>query len=120
MAKVNAADATQIQSRSELQSLRRRQDVIDLREALNFAPARRTIARWIDRLRPLDAIFSDDVALLGYKAAFHDVGVMLLNEVREASPDAELLMQREAREREKAREDALAGQSRRRRHGNQG
>jgi hypothetical protein len=114
---VNAADPEQIQSRNELQEIRRRQDVIDLREALNFAPARRTIWRWIERLRPLDRIFDDEAALLGYKAAFHDVGVMLLNEVREADPEAELLMLREARDRDKARD--AAGQSRRKR-GNQG
>ncbi len=102
----NAADREQVKAADKAVKQRRRQDLLDLREVLRLPAGRRVLWRWIDRLRPVDRLW-DAGALIHYKTGFHDVAVMMLNEINEADPDALVLMMTEARERAKA-EEAIA------------
>ena len=102
----NAADREQVKAAERTIKLRRQQDLDDLRSLLMLPPFRRWLWARIERLRPLDRLW-DAGAIINYKAGFHDVAVMLINEVKEANRDAVVLMQAEALEREKADEALL-------------
>ena len=102
----NAADRGQVHAAERTLKLRRQQDLEDLRGLLTLPPFRRWLWARIERLRPLDRLW-DAGSIINYKAGFHDVAVMLINEVKEANRDAVVLMQAEALEREKADEALL-------------
>lgn len=103
----NAADKEQVRRAGRKVRDQRAEELADLRAVLRLPEGRRVLTRWIDRLRPQDRLWEPS-ALLQYKAGQHDVAVMLLNEIDEADPDAQLVMRTEARGRQKreAREAA--------------
>lgn len=96
----NAADRGQVEKADRHVKLRREQELNDLRAVLGMEPGRRYLYRIITALRPQSRLWEPG-ELTGYRAARHDVAVELLNEIDEASPDAQTLMMREARERQK-------------------
>jgi hypothetical protein len=99
----NAADREQVRKAERDEQLQRRQDLADLQTVLGIVQGRRLLYRWITRLRPMANLWEPS-GLLQYKVGFHDVAVMLLNEITEADPLAWVLMQKEALERTTVRE----------------
>jgi len=102
----NAADREQVRAAERIMRLRQQQDLDDLRYLLGLVQFRRWAQSKIDRLRPLDRMW-DAGAIINYKAGFHDVAVMLINEIKQANRNAPVQMQAEALEREKADEALL-------------
>ena len=94
----NAADRDQVRKAERDEQQQRRQDLVDLQTVLGIVQGRRLLYRWISRLRPMANLWEPS-GLLQYKVGFHDVAVMLLNEITEAEPLAWVLMQKEALER---------------------
>lgn len=102
----NAADPQQVERATQLTKLQRNQQVLDLQAVLATIAGRRLIWRWLNHLRPTAPLWESS-ALIHYRVGFHDVAVMMLNEIEEADPGAYVLMLTEAREQQKAKDASL-------------
>lgn len=99
----NAADPEQVREAEEDVRLTRAQEIADIQAILATPGGRRTLWRWLDGAHVTRPVWHADAARRDYQAGSREYALAILDEIKEASFDSWLLMQKEARQRELAR-----------------
>jgi hypothetical protein len=96
----NAADPQQSRDAKRDAKRRRDMELADMRALLTIPGARRVLRRIVDHCRPHQSMIPrglvTDSHLLFHEAGFHDAGIFIMSEIRDADPMVWAQMEQEA------------------------
>lgn len=97
----NAADEGQVKDAEKKAKSQREQELEDVRSLLATQHGRRFIWRYLSACGVFTSSWNHSGSIMCFNEGQRNIGLKLLSDVNEASPDAYLVMMKEAKEGEK-------------------
>jgi hypothetical protein len=79
-----------------LEQVARDNEIKELREILHDAKVRKFLWRMMAKASMFQTHFNQNAAIMGHKTGMADMGTAILNEILEANPEAWIVMQQDA------------------------
>lgn len=97
---MNAADESQVKAQEKHSKFARQQEVRDVCELLSLPAGRRFLWRYLETCGVYKLSFDHSGSITSFREGARNVGLKLLSDITEASPDSLILMMKEAKDRE--------------------
>ena len=94
----NAADREQVEDAEKSEQRRRERELADIYSILQTPGGRRFVWRYLGLCNVFKTSFNHSGSITAFNEGSRNIGLMLLDDVNEASPDSLTVMMKEAKE----------------------
>lgn len=100
----NAADPEQVEERKQKEKRGRERELEDMQKLLALPEFRRFAWRYLGKCKVFETVFNSHGGLMNLNEGMRTVGLMMLDDITQADPQAYIAMTVEAKQRGEAQE----------------